>query len=86
MYRTGQIVNVPIGPGTLGRVVDGLGQPIDGQGPMANVRSSLVEVKAPGIIARQSVREPMFTGVKVRDLLLHDLTCQGPMLHMQHPC
>jgi F0F1-type ATP synthase alpha subunit len=48
VYRTGQIVNVPIGPGTLGRVTDALGQPIDGKGPLTNVRSSLVEVKAPG--------------------------------------
>ncbi len=62
VYRTGQIVNVPIGPGTLGRVLDALGQPIDGKGPLTHVRSSLVEVKAPGIVARQSVREPMYTG------------------------
>jgi F0F1-type ATP synthase alpha subunit len=62
VYRTGQIVNVPVGPGTLGRVTDALGQPIDGRGPLTNVKSSLVEVKAPGIIARQSVREPLYTG------------------------
>lgn len=53
---------MPVGPGTLGRVTDALGQPIDGAGPLTNVRSSLVEVKAPGIVARQSVREPLFTG------------------------
>ncbi|KAG2422090.1 hypothetical protein HXX76_013569 [Chlamydomonas incerta] len=70
VYRTGQIVNVPIGPGTLGRVVDALGQPIDGKGPLTNVRSSLVELKAPGIIARQSVREPLYTGVKAVDALV----------------
>mmetsp|Transcript_17340 Transcript_17340/g.29653 ORF Transcript_17340/g.29653 Transcript_17340/m.29653 type:complete len:561 (-) Transcript_17340:256-1938(-) len=70
VYRTGQIVNVPIGPGTLGRVTDGLGQPIDGKGPLTNVRSSLVEVKAPGIITRMSVREPLFTGVKAVDALV----------------
>ncbi len=62
VYRTGQIVNVPVGPGTLGRVLDALGQPIDGAGPLTSVRSSLVEVKAPGIVARQSVREPLYTG------------------------
>lgn len=62
VYRTGQIVNVPVGPGTLGRVMDALGQPIDGAGPLTSVRSSLVEVKAPGIVARQSVREPLYTG------------------------
>ena len=50
VYRTGQIVNVPIGPGTLGRVMDALGAPIDGKGPLTNVRSSLVEVKAPGAL------------------------------------
>mmetsp|Transcript_1046 Transcript_1046/g.2850 ORF Transcript_1046/g.2850 Transcript_1046/m.2850 type:complete len:575 (-) Transcript_1046:269-1993(-) len=70
VYRTGQIVNVPIGPGTLGRVMDALGQPIDGKGPLTNVRSSLVEVKAPGIVSRQSVREPMYTGVKAVDALV----------------
>jgi F0F1-type ATP synthase alpha subunit len=53
VYRTGQIVNVPIGPGTLGRVTDALGQPIDGKGPLTNVRSSLVEVKAPGTPRRR---------------------------------
>jgi F0F1-type ATP synthase alpha subunit len=54
VYRTGQIVNVPIGPGTLGRVMDALGTPIDGKGPLTNVRSSLVEVKAPGAFARRA--------------------------------
>eukprot|EP00955_Chlamydomonas_euryale_P051547 354895-Chlamydomonas_euryale.AAC.6 len=54
VYRTGQIVNVPIGPGTLGRVMDALGQPIDGKGPLTNVRSSLVEVKAPGELQAKS--------------------------------
>lgn len=48
VHSTGQIVNVPVGPGTLGRVTDALGLPIDGKGPLLNVRSSLVEVKAPG--------------------------------------
>jgi proton translocating ATP synthase F1 alpha subunit len=70
VYRTGQIVNVPIGPGTLGRVMDALGQPIDGKGPLTHVRSSLVEVKAPGIVERESVRQPLFTGVKAVDSLV----------------
>jgi len=70
VYRTGQIVNVPVGPGMLGRVTDALGIPIDGKGPLTNVKSSLVEVKAPGIIARQSVREPLYTGVKAVDALV----------------
>jgi F0F1-type ATP synthase alpha subunit len=55
VYRTGQIVNVPIGPGTLGRVMDALGAPIDGKGPLTSVRSSLVEVKAPGETMQKSV-------------------------------
>jgi F-type H+-transporting ATPase subunit alpha len=68
--RTGSIVEVPVGPGLLGRVVDGLGNPIDGKGPLVNVRQSRVEVKAPGIIPRQSVSEPMQTGIKSIDALI----------------
>ncbi len=68
--RTGRIVDVPIGMGLLGRVVDGLGQPIDGKGPIAGDQRSLVEVKAPGIIPRKSVHEPMQTGIKAIDALI----------------
>ena len=68
--RTGTIVDVPVGPGTLGRVLDGLGQPIDGKGPLKDVTRQRVEVKAPGIIARKSVHEPMQTGVKAVDSLV----------------
>ena len=68
--RTGTIVDVPVGLGMLGRVVDGLGQPIDGKGPLTNVTRQRVEVKAPGIIARKSVHEPMQTGVKAVDSLV----------------
>ena len=68
--RTNRIVSVPVGRGLLGRVVDGLGQPIDGKGPLADVQEHLVEVKAPGIIARQSVSEPMQTGLKAIDALI----------------
>ena len=68
--RTGSIVEVPVGPGLLGRVVDGLGQPIDGKGPIASERFSRVEVKAPGIIPRKSVHEPMQTGLKAIDSLI----------------
>eukprot|EP00081_Caenorhabditis_elegans_P000377 NP_001021529.1 ATP synthase subunit alpha, mitochondrial [Caenorhabditis elegans] len=68
--RTGAIVDVPVGDGLLGRVVDALGNPIDGKGPIANARRSRVEVKAPGIIPRLSVREPMVTGVKAVDSLV----------------
>ena len=60
--RTGSIVDVPVGLGLLGRVVDGLGTPIDGKGPLVNVERGRVEVKAPGIIPRKSVHEPMQTG------------------------
>ena len=68
--RTGDIVDVPVGRGMLGRVVDGLGNPIDGKGPLTDVVRSRVEVKAPGIIPRKSVHEPMQTGLKAIDALI----------------
>jgi F-type H+/Na+-transporting ATPase subunit alpha len=68
--RTGTIVDVPVGRGLLGRVVDGLGNPIDGKGPIVSDRRSRVEVKAPGIIPRQSVHEPVQTGLKALDALV----------------
>ena len=68
--RTDFIVDVPVGEGLLGRVVDGLGNPIDGKGPLENVTRRRVEVKAPGIIPRKSVHEPMQTGLKVVDSLV----------------
>ena len=68
--RTGSIVDVAVGKGLLGRVVDALGYPIDGKGPLKDVVRSRVEVKAPGIIARQSVSEPVQTGLKVVDSLV----------------
>src|SRR3569833_4301423 len=68
--RTGAIVDVPVGKGLLGRVVDALGNPIDGKGPIkADVRKQ-VDVKAPGVIPRKSVHEPMATGLKAIDALL----------------
>src|ERR1700735_4987247 len=68
--RTKTIVEVPVGMGLLGRVVDGLGNPIDGKGPLTNVEYKRVEVKAPGIIPRKSVHEPMQTGLKSIDSLV----------------
>jgi ATP synthase F1 delta subunit len=68
--RTGAIVDVPVGKGLLGRVVDGLGNPIDGKGPLVDVKRTRVEVKAPGIIPRKSVHEPMQTGLKAIDALV----------------
>ena len=68
--RTGTIVDVPIGKGLLGRVVDALGNPIDGKGPIEYTQRSRVEVKAPGIIPRQSVHEPVQTGLKAIDTLV----------------
>jgi F-type H+-transporting ATPase subunit alpha len=68
--RTGTIVDVPAGRGLLGRVVDGLGNPIDGKGPLTDVVRTRVEVKAPGIIPRKSVHEPMQTGIKSIDSLI----------------
>jgi F-type H+-transporting ATPase subunit alpha len=68
--RTGTIVDVPVGKGLLGRVVDALGNPIDGKGPIVSEKRSRVEVKAPGIIPRKSVNEPMQTGLKALDALV----------------
>ena len=68
--RTKSIVDVPVGMGLLGRVVDGLGNPIDGKGPIQSSERRLVEVKAPGIIPRKGVHEPMQTGLKAVDALI----------------
>ncbi|GJQ08848.1 hypothetical protein GpartN1_g639.t1 [Galdieria partita] len=68
--RTGAIVDVPVGMGMLGRVVDALGNPIDGKGPLKDVKRTRVEVKAPGIMPRQGVKEPMQTGLKAVDALV----------------
>ncbi|GGA61076.1 ATP synthase subunit alpha [Nitratireductor aestuarii] len=68
--RTGAIVDVPVGPELLGRVVDGLGNPIDGKGPINAKERRRVDVKAPGIIPRKSVHEPMSTGLKAIDALI----------------
>ncbi len=68
--RTGTIVDVPVGKGLLGRVVDGLGNPIDGKGPIVSDQRMRVEKKAPGIIPRQSVNEPVQTGLKAIDALV----------------
>jgi len=68
--RTGAIVDVPVGKGLLGRVVDALGNPIDGKGPIKAEARARVDVKAPGIIPRKSVHEPMATGLKAIDSLI----------------
>jgi F-type H+/Na+-transporting ATPase subunit alpha len=68
--RTSAIVDVPVGRGLLGRVVDALGEPIDGKGPLVDVRRTRVEVKAPGIVPRRSVHEPVQTGLKAIDALV----------------
>ena len=68
--RTGAIVDAPVGRGLLGRVVDGLGNPIDGKGPLKDVTRTRVEVKAPGIIPRRSVHEPVQSGLKAIDALV----------------
>jgi F0F1-type ATP synthase alpha subunit len=75
--RTGSIVDVPIGEGMLGRVVDALGNPIDGLGPIKSDQRQRVELKAPGIIPRKSVHEPMQTGLKSVDSLV-SRTIQNP--------
>ncbi|MBL8696912.1 MAG: F0F1 ATP synthase subunit alpha [Alphaproteobacteria bacterium] len=68
--RTGAIVDAPVGKGLLGRVVDALGNPIDGKGPIQGAERRRVEIKAPGIIARKSVHEPMQSGLKAIDALV----------------
>ncbi len=68
--RTGDIVDVPVGTTLLGRVVDALGNPLDGKGPVIYQERRLVETKAPGIIPRKSVHEPMQTGIKAIDALI----------------
>ncbi|NRB36386.1 MAG: F0F1 ATP synthase subunit alpha [Rhodobacteraceae bacterium] len=68
--RTNSIVDVPAGDGLLGRVVDGLGNPIDGKGPIEGAERRVADVKAPGIIPRKSVHEPMATGLKSVDAMI----------------
>ncbi len=68
--RTGRIAEVPVGDALLGRVVDGLGAPIDGRGPIASKETRKIEIKAPGIVKRKSVHEPMQTGLKALDALV----------------
>ena len=67
--RTGKIVQVPVGDAVRGRVIDPLGNPLDGQGPIQASEFRLVEIKAPGIVARKSVHEPMYTGLKAVDAM-----------------
>jgi F-type H+-transporting ATPase subunit alpha len=68
--RTGAIVDVPVGKGLLGRVVDPLGNPLDGKGPIESTERRLVDVKAPGILPRKSVHEPVQTGIKAIDAMI----------------
>src|SRR5438105_4720237 len=68
--RTGRIADVPVGPAMAGRVVDALGQPVDGKGPIAGDERRKIEIKAPGIVARESVKEPMQTGIKAIDSMI----------------
>ena len=65
--RTNRIASVPVGKGLLGRVVDPLGRPLDGKGPIVSTESRPIEFKAPGVLARQSVKEPLQTGIKAID-------------------
>ena len=67
---TGKIVQVPVGPALMGRVVDALGNPIDGKGPIITDHYRIVEIKAPGIVKRKSVHEPMQTGLKAIDSMV----------------
>ncbi len=67
---TGDILDVPVGDGMLGRVVNALGQPIDGKGPLSGVTRRRMEIQAPGIMGRQPVHEPLQTGIKAIDSLI----------------
>jgi F-type H+-transporting ATPase subunit alpha len=67
--RTDKIIQVPVGEGLCGRILDGLGQPIDGKGPVESAETRFVEVKAPGIVKRQPVKEPVQTGIKAIDAM-----------------
>jgi len=67
--RTGNVASVPVGPGLLGRVIDPLGNPLDGQGPIAAEEVRPLEFKAPGVVRRQPVKEPMLTGIKAIDAM-----------------
>ncbi len=68
--RTGKLLSVPVGDGMVGRVVNPLGEPIDGKGAIETKETRLLEVKAPGIMARKSVHEPLQTGIKAIDALV----------------
>ena len=68
--RTGRVLDIPVGPGFLGRVVDPLGQPIDGKGPIQSTERRQIDIVAPGIVLRQPVKEPMQTGIKAIDALI----------------
>src|SRR5208337_1264179 len=68
--RTGRIAEVPVGEAMLGRVVNALGQPIDGKGPIKTSETRRIEIKAPGIMKRQPVKEPLQTGIKPIDAML----------------
>src|SRR5688500_18668893 len=69
VQATGRILQIPVGDGLLGRVVNALGEPIDGKGPIANATMRRVEIQAPGIVDRQPVKEPLQTGIKVIDAM-----------------
>ncbi|TAJ10080.1 MAG: F0F1 ATP synthase subunit alpha [Nitrospirae bacterium] len=68
--RTGRIAEIPVGEALIGRVVNAIGQPIDGKGPIKSTQTSRIEVVAPGVITRQSVREPLQTGIKAIDAMI----------------
>src|SRR5581483_11101027 len=68
--RTGRVMEIPVGDAMIGRVVNPLGQPIDGKGPIKTTKTRMVEVIAPGIVERQPVKEPLQTGIKAIDAMI----------------
>ena len=68
--RTGRLLEIPVGDAMLGRIVDPLGNPLDGKGPIETSETRPTEHKAPGVVQRQPVTEPMFTGIKAIDSMI----------------
>ena len=68
--RTGRIAEVPVGEALVGRVVDAIGMPLDGKGPINSTETRLIEIRAPGVVDRQSVGEPLQTGLKAIDAMI----------------
>ena len=83
--RTGRIAEVPVGDAVIGRIVDSVGTPLDGKGPIEAKEFARIERIAPGVIARQSVNEPMYTGLKAIDAMTPDRARSARADHRRPP-